>query len=111
MCPRQRRREALRGSLHGAALVPAPAGKSVAVPRREVAAATHPVCLGLEGGPSYSDSDLKRYADPCTVRRWFQRRLESLWLCLAGRWPRPPTLFAWDWKAAHRILIPEANSA
>src|ERR1039458_4598838 len=56
MCPRQRRREALRGSLHGAALVPAPAGKSVAVPRREVAAATHPVCLGLEGGPSYSDS-------------------------------------------------------
>lgn len=53
----------------------------------------------------------KRYADPSTVRRWFRRRLESLWLCLVGRWPQPPTLFAWDWKAARRILIPETNSA
>ena len=52
----------------------------------------------------------KRYADPSTVRRRFQRRLESLWLWLVGRWPQPPTLFAWDWKAARRIPIPETNS-
>lgn len=52
-----------------------------------------------------------RCADPSTVRRWLRRRLESLWLCIAARWPRTPTLFAWDWKAASRMLIPEINSA
>jgi hypothetical protein len=54
----------------------------------------------------------ERFADPSTVRRWFQRRLESLWLSLIGfgRWAPPPTLFAWDWKAARRILIPETSS-
>ena len=56
-------------------------------------------------------ADGERFADPATVRRWFGRRLESLWLSLAGRWAQPPTLFAWDWKAARRILIPETSSA
>jgi hypothetical protein len=59
--------------------------------------------------PDGADKD--RSADPSTVRRWFQRRLESLWLCLIGKLWQPPTLFAWDWKAASRILIPETNSA
>jgi hypothetical protein len=59
--------------------------------------------------PDSADAD--RSADPSTVRRWFQRRLESLWLSLVGRWAQPPTLFAWDWKAARRIRIPEASSA
>ena len=56
-------------------------------------------------------ADPNRSADPSTVRRWFQRRLESLWLSLRGRWTPPPTLLAWDWKAASRILIPETSSA
>lgn len=56
-------------------------------------------------------ADGNRLADPSTVRRWFQRRLESLWLSLSGRWTQPPTLFAWDWKAASRMLIPEISSA
>jgi hypothetical protein len=59
--------------------------------------------------PDSADPD--RCADPSTVRRWWQRRLESLRLCLIARWPWPPTLFAWDWKAASRMLIPEINSA
>ena len=58
--------------------------------------------------PGSADSD--RSADPSTVRRWLLRRTESLWLSLLGKWLQPPTLFAWDWKAASRILIPEANS-
>lgn len=56
-------------------------------------------------------ADPNRSADPSTVRRWFQRRLESLWLSVGGMWAQPPTLFAWDWKAASRILIPETSSA
>ena len=59
--------------------------------------------------PDSADRD--RFADPSTVRRWFHRRLESLWLSFIGKWAQPPTLFAWDWKAARRILIPETNSA
>ncbi len=56
-------------------------------------------------------ADGERSADPSTVRRWFLRRLESLWLSLIAMWAQPPTLFAWDWKAARRILIPETSSA
>lgn len=56
-------------------------------------------------------ADANRSADPSTVRRWLQRRLESLWLSLIGRWAQPPTLFAWDWKAAGRNPILEPNSA
>lgn len=59
--------------------------------------------------PDSADSD--RSADPSTVRRWLLRRTESLWLSLLGNWLQPPTLFAWDWKAASRTLIPETNSA
>ena len=59
--------------------------------------------------PDSADSD--RSADPSTVRRWFRLRTESLWLILPGKWLPPPTLFAWDWKAASRTLIPETNSA
>ena len=55
-------------------------------------------------------ADGERFADPSTVRRWLQRRRESLERCLAGQWPPPPTLFAWDWKAARRMLIPEPDS-
>lgn len=55
-------------------------------------------------------ADPQRMVDPSTVRRWFQRRWESVvaslrYLLLA------PTLFAWDWKAASRILIAETNSS
>jgi hypothetical protein len=59
--------------------------------------------------PDSADRD--RSADPSTVRRWFQRRAESLWVSLALRWALPPTLFAWDWRATRRILIPETSSA
>lgn len=47
--------------------------------------------------------DSERLADASTIRRWVQRRLESLpWFF----WP--PTLLAWDWRAAGRILGLEA---
>jgi len=59
--------------------------------------------------PDSADGD--RSADPSTVRRWLLRRTESLWLSLLGNWLQPPTLFAWDWRAAGRTLIPETNSA
>jgi hypothetical protein len=59
--------------------------------------------------PDSADRD--RSADPSTVRRWLLRRTQSLWMSLLGNWLPPPTLFAWDWKAASRILIPETNSA
>jgi hypothetical protein len=54
--------------------------------------------------------DPERCADPSTVRRWWQRRLWGLWAALR-LFPYPvPTIFAWDWKAARRTLILEANS-
>ena len=59
--------------------------------------------------PDSADSD--RSADPSTVRRWFRRRTQSLWLSIFVNWLHPPTLFAWDWTAASRTLIPETNSA
>lgn len=46
-----------------------------------------------------------RIADPSTLRRWCWRRVESLAFALY----RVATLFAWDWRAAARILIPEPN--
>jgi hypothetical protein len=49
--------------------------------------------------------DPNRVADPSTLRRWFWRRMESLAFALY----RVATLFAWDWRAASRILIPEPN--
>ena len=56
-------------------------------------------------------ADANRSADPSTVRRWLQRRAESLRRCIPEKWAQPPTLFAWDWKAASRILTLETNSA
>ncbi|MGI8741945.1 MAG: DUF6431 domain-containing protein [Bryobacteraceae bacterium] len=59
--------------------------------------------------PTLQDPD--RIPDGSTLRRWFERRLESLlcWLYLARQAPifRAPTILAWDWRAALRILIPE----
>ncbi|MBI3428449.1 MAG: hypothetical protein HY011_36480 [Acidobacteria bacterium] len=56
-------------------------------------------------------ADPQRSIDPSTVRRWFHRRWESLMMGLVGlSWiVPPPTLFAWDWKAASRILIAETK--
>jgi hypothetical protein len=48
--------------------------------------------------------DPNRIADPSTLRRWCWRRIESLAFVVY----RVTTLFAWDWRAASRILIPEA---
>jgi hypothetical protein len=56
-------------------------------------------------------ADPNRCADPSTVRRWLQRLRESLWLSILTTWAYPPTVFACDWKAARRILIPETSSA
>ena len=68
-----------------------------------------------QASPRTSDPD--RVADPATLRRWLQRRLLSLWACTAavrtlGRAAAllPPTIFAWDWLAGMRILIPETES-
>jgi len=52
----------------------------------------------------------ERSADPSTVRRWFQRRVIGLGLKILWRFSPLPTLFAWDWKAARRILIAEPDS-
>ena len=56
-----------------------------------------------QAAPDCRDPD--RIADPSTIRRWFWRRIESLrflaWV---------PTLLAWDWRAASRILIAEPSS-
>ena len=57
-----------------------------------------------------ASADKNRCADPTTVSRWFRRRLESL-SSLVRLWPQPPTLFAGDWKAAGRLLLPGINSA
>lgn len=54
-------------------------------------------------------ADPGRVVDPATVRRWFRRRWESLLGTIRWDWA-PSTLFAWDWKAASRILIPEVNT-
>jgi hypothetical protein len=49
--------------------------------------------------------DPHRIADPSTIRRWFWRRIESLRFLV---WA--PTLLAWDWRAAGRILFAEPIS-
>jgi hypothetical protein len=56
-----------------------------------------------QAAPHCRDPD--RLPDASTVRRWF-------WRCLAGvRFLlRIPTLLAWDWRAASRILIAEPSS-
>jgi hypothetical protein len=56
-----------------------------------------------QAAPHCRDPD--RSADGSTIRRWFWRRIESLRFLIF-----PPTLFAWDWRAAGRILIAEPLS-
>lgn len=46
-----------------------------------------------------------RIAAASTIARWCGRRIESLRFLLS------PTLFAWDWRAAARMLIVEAAPA
>jgi hypothetical protein len=46
-----------------------------------------------------------RIADPATVRRWFWRRIVGLGFSL--RFLFSPTILAWDFRAASRILIVE----
>jgi hypothetical protein len=52
-----------------------------------------------QAAPDCRDPD--RVANPSTIRRWFWRRIESL------RFFFSPTILAWDWRAAARILIVE----
>jgi len=62
--------------------------------------------------------DPARLPDPHTLRRWAWRRLVSLWhgarLWIGGlaawRFLQAPTILAWDWVAAARILPLEAIS-
>jgi Domain of unknown function (DUF6431) len=56
-----------------------------------------------QAAPHCRDPD--RIADPSTIRRWFWRRIQSLRFLASA-----PTLFAWDWRAASRILIAEPIS-
>jgi hypothetical protein len=53
--------------------------------------------------------DPDRIADPSTMRRWLRRRIESLQRLLPSA-VETPTLVAWDWRAASRILIAEPAS-
>lgn len=53
--------------------------------------------------------DPDRIADPSTIRRWLRRRIESLQRRLPNT-AEAPTLLAWDWRAASRILIAESVS-
>ena len=62
-----------------------------------------------QAAPVVQDGD--RVADASTLRRWFWRRIESGWNCLRSAVLFLPTILAWDWRAAGRILIPEANPA
>jgi Domain of unknown function (DUF6431) len=56
-----------------------------------------------EAAPECREPD--RFPDGSTVRRWFRRfRLGLRLLAL------PPTLLAWDWGTASRILTTETNS-
>ena len=56
-----------------------------------------------QAAPHCHDPD--RLADPSTVRCWVWRRIQSLrFLAWA------PTMFAWDWRAASRILLAEPFS-
>ncbi len=56
-----------------------------------------------EAAPTCQDPN--RLPEPSTIRRWLRRRMESFWLFLGT-----PTLLAWDWLAASRILIAESLS-
>ena len=61
--------------------------------------------------------DPNRLPDPSTVRRWAGRRLASLWAWIHGglwqvlgwKFLGAPTILAWDFPAACRILLLEAK--
>ena len=61
--------------------------------------------------------DPNRLPDPSTVRRWAGRRLASLWALIHGgfwqalgwKFLGAPTILAWDFPAACRILLLEAK--
>jgi hypothetical protein len=68
-----------------------------------------------KSAPQTKDPD--RLPDPATLRRWAQRTLASLFCSWIRFWPwqvetllRTPTILAWDWPAAGRTLLLEANS-
>ena len=64
-----------------------------------------------QAAPDCLDPD--RIADPSTIRRWAWRRIESLLVCAAAGWTAlfcAPTILAWDFRAAARILIVEHAS-
>jgi hypothetical protein len=50
-----------------------------------------------------------RLTHPSTLRRWFQRRLASWWICLVQAPVLVPTIFAWDGVATARMLMLEAT--
>jgi hypothetical protein len=63
--------------------------------------------------------DPTRLPDPATLRRWAARSLVSFWAnvkaheiweLVAPKFLRLPTILAWDWPAAQRILRLEANA-
>src|SRR5258708_5211842 len=65
-----------------------------------------------QAAPDCLDPD--RVADPSTIRRWAWRRIHSLYVCAASRCAAfflfcAPTLLAWDFFAAARMLIVEAS--
>jgi hypothetical protein len=64
-----------------------------------------------QAAPDCLDPD--RIADPSTIRLWAWRRIESLLVCAAAGWTAlfcAPTILAWDFRAAARILIREHAS-
>ena len=63
--------------------------------------------------------DPVRLPDPSTLRRWASRKLVSIWQGMRAGWfcspewlrfLQAPTILAWDWAAAGRILRLEAIS-
>jgi len=75
-------------------------------------------CGGWEQSAPHT-KDPTRLPDPSTLRRWAGYRLVSLWHGVKAGWFWPPewrkffkapTILAWDWAAAWRILRLEASS-
>jgi hypothetical protein len=78
-------------------------------------------CEGMAAGDSAEQAapdckDALRSPDPSSVRRWAQRRVLSLWCWFTAathkhfHFLQPPTILAWDLRAACRILPLEARS-
>lgn len=72
---------------------------------------------GEQGGPQLHCLDTTRLPDESTLRRWAWRRFFSLltWLHVwsqltPARFSNAPTILAWDFPAAARMLGLEADS-